>query len=92
MFCWKILSFISRAYKSAFDKSVLKETCENLISRLLGEIENEEMQTDDDQSSLTEPMEIDMEKYLIEHFGNFLSEIIQNAETKSTSNWYSINS
>ncbi|RNA28194.1 lin-54 -like protein [Brachionus plicatilis] len=77
---------ISRAYKSALNKSILKETCERLISIVLSEIENAEMKTDDSQDGLSEPMEIDMEKCLIEHLGSCLAEIIHSAETQSPSN------
>lgn len=68
------------------DKSILKETCERLINKVLDEIENEEMQTDIDHENLVESVEINMEKCLIEHFGNFLTDVIQTVEKKSTSN------
>lgn len=81
----KFLTF-SQGLKLALDKSILKETCERLISKVLNEIENTEMQTDIDRETLNESVEIDMEKCLIEHFGNFLTDVIQTVENKSTNN------
>ncbi|CAF0841145.1 unnamed protein product [Brachionus calyciflorus] len=78
---------INRAYMSVLDQNLVKETCERLVDRVLDELDNIKMQTDDNEDcedKLDESIEIELEKCLIEQFSTCLVDLIKNVENFNT--------